>query len=149
MVFEVLRKLFVSANGLGFGLQKGCKTVYTSSILVVASAFNIFDINDLALFFETPGRALSRVRNPLGTHSAAQKGTHRASIRRGPVDRCPGHSTALYGLPDIGVAVWFRSLARLLVRHSSRRSDRERTPIKAPVYEIGFLYPRLQLVRLC
>jgi hypothetical protein len=110
MVFEVLRKLFVSANGLGFGLQKGCKTVYTSSILVVASTFDIFDINDLALFFETPGRALSRVRNPLGTHNAAQKGTHRASIRRGPVDRCPGHGTALYGLPDIGVAVWFRSL---------------------------------------
>jgi hypothetical protein len=41
MVFEVRRKLFVSANGLGFGLRKDCKTVYTSSILVVASTFHI------------------------------------------------------------------------------------------------------------
>ena len=32
--------MFVSANGLGFGLRKGCKTVYTSSILVVASTPN-------------------------------------------------------------------------------------------------------------
>jgi len=29
--------LFVSANGLGFDLRLGCKTVYNSSILVVAS----------------------------------------------------------------------------------------------------------------
>jgi hypothetical protein len=41
MVFEVPRKLFVSANELGFGLRKGCKTVYTSSILVVASTLSL------------------------------------------------------------------------------------------------------------
>ena len=67
MVFEVRRKLFVSANGLGFDLRKGCKTVYSGSIPDVASTF---EINDLGPPFQHwfSGRGMAP-RTPRGNRS--------------------------------------------------------------------------------